>query len=113
MQFVVQSEMKLSSVEYHIHLGAAASAVALHTLCSPCPWSVLEIQVPPLGAEWKHFGKGDAGFVEAAESWFRHRGADKGGLDGVALGWIWDSYHYFTSNLFLDLKFLHIFASDC
>lgn len=30
MQFIVQSEIKLSSVECHIHLGAAGSAVALH-----------------------------------------------------------------------------------
>lgn len=83
MQFVVQSEIKLASVECHIYLGAAGSAVALHILCSPCPWSVLEIQVPPLGAEWEHFGKGDAAFVEAAESWFRHRGAEKGDWMGL------------------------------
>lgn len=70
MQFVVQSEIKLPSAECHIHLGAAGSAVALHILCSSCPWSVLKIQVPHLGAEWKHFGKGDAVFVEAVEQWF-------------------------------------------
>lgn len=63
----MQSEIKLSSTECHVHLGAAGPAVALHILCSSCPWSVLEIQVPHLSTEWKHFGKGDAVVVEAVE----------------------------------------------
>ena len=34
--------------------------IALHILCSSCPYSVLEIEVPHLSTEWKYCGKEDA-----------------------------------------------------
>lgn len=90
----MQSEIKLSIAQCHVDLSPGGSAVGLDILCSTCPWSVLEIQAPHLGAEWKHFGKGDAVVVEAVQGWFWCRGAANSRLEGAALGWNWDSYNY-------------------
>lgn len=92
MQFVVQSEIKLASVECHVHLCAAGSALPLHILCSSFAHALLSLSLERVrntsSSPWCRMGAlwdGDAIFVEAAERCFS-REEHEHGLEGAALG---------------------------
>lgn len=69
-----------------------SSALPLHVLCSPCPWSVLETRVPHLGAEWGHFGKGCS--LCGSSSDVSAQRSSQQGWKGLPWGWDWDSCNY-------------------